>query len=272
MKIFAALLYVVLLCSASVRAQQAPAQPVPMPQWGTILGRVVYDGKGQFPAVKMLPVNKAPVPGMPAAIEDESLVVNKENSGLANVIVILRTKPNNIHPGYVNMPAQKQTLTSRNFRFEPHVLAIWKEDDLELVNALPGQGESFNYSSLVQSFNELLAPGGRVTKKLQIGENLPKRVSSNIYPWMSAQLFVRDNPYFCVTDERGIFCIPNLPTNQVLEFVFWHERCGYMGGMMNQAPDPAHNVGLDQRGRISVRLTEPVLDLGEFLADPKKLK
>lgn len=240
--------------------------------WGTILGRVVYDGKGQIPAPRMVPINKAPVPGLPAEIDDESLVVNKQNSGLANVFVYLRSKPRQIHPAILNAPPEKKTLTSQNFRFEPHALALWKNDDLELVNALPGQGQNVNYGSAVQGFNVLLAPGGRVTKNFQVGENLPQMISSNIYPWMSAKLLVRDNPYFCVTNERGIFCIPNLPTNETHEFVFWHERCGYMGGLANQAPNPNHQVVLNAKGRLVITLIEPVLDLGEFLVDPKKLE
>lgn len=242
------------------------------PAWGTILGRIIYDGKGQIPAPRMVSINKAPVPGMPAAIDDESLVVNKQNSGLANVFVYLRSKPRQIHPGYINAPPQKQTLTSRNFRYEPHAQVLWTNDELELVNANAAQGVNPNYSSAIQGWSALLTPAGRVTKKLGIGENLPQTVSCNIHPWMSAKLLVRDNPYFCVTDERGIFCIPNLPMNEQLEFQFWHERCGYMIGMANQPPNPAQKFILNAKGRLTVTLTEPVLDLGEFLADPKKLE
>jgi hypothetical protein len=267
MKSMATAFLLALLCCATVHAQPAPA---PQP-WGTILGRVVYDGKGKIPAPRMMPIKKALPPGAPAAIEDESLVVGK-NSELANVMVFLRTKPAQLHPGYVNAPPQQQRLSSENYRFKPHVLMLWTNDELEAVNANPARGHNFNYSSPAQGFNLLLAPGGRATKKLQANENLPQHISCNIHPWMSAKLLVRDNPYFCMTDERGIFCIPNLPTNQVLEFVFWHERCGYMNAMANQAPNPAHNTVLNKQGRMYVRLVEPVLDLGEFLADPKKLE
>jgi len=255
-------LMIALLCCTTALAQPAPAQQ----QWGTILGRIVYDGKPPIPKA-LQPGPRPPAP----PIVDESLVVGA-NGGFADVFVYLRSKPRKIHPGYINVPPQKQTLTSRNFRFEPHALAMWTNDDFELVNAMPGRGENVTFNSNQQGFSTLLNPRQAQTKNFRMGENLPKPVVSSINPWMSAQLLVRDNPYFCITNERGIFCIPNLPTNETHEFVFWHERCGYINGMANQAPNPAHNIVLDQRGRLQVTPTESVLDLGEFLADPKKFK
>ncbi len=250
--------------------------PAPQPEWGTILGRIVYDGKGKIPAPRMLPINKAPAPGMPAAIEEESLVVNKQNSGLANVFVFLRTKPSKIHPGYEHATAKDVTLCNKNFRFEPHALAIWNKDALDLQNE-ENFGVNVKYDSPTQGFNVLLSPpvlgnANNVKKQFPGGERKPGNLSDAIYPWKSGQLLCCDNPYFCVTDNRGIFCIPNLPTDEVLEFVFWHERCGYMAGIANQAPNPAHNIILNKQGRLMITLTEPVLDLGEFLADPKKLQ
>jgi hypothetical protein len=260
----------VLLATMVVALMAAGPVNAAKPAWGTILGRVVYDGKGKIPAPRMITINNA-IPGVPAAIDDESLVIGK-NGGLANVFVYLRSKPRQTHPGYINAPPQKQTLTSRNFRFEPHAQALWNNDELELINANAARGHNFNYSSANQGWSDLLGPNGRVTKILRMGENLPQTVNCNIHPWMSAKLLVRDNPYFCVTDECGIFCIPNLPTNETHEFVFWHERSGYLGGMANQASDPAQKFVLNPKGRLMVTLTEPVLDLGEFLADPKKLE
>ncbi len=272
MKTFAALFFVALLYSPSAHAQVAPAQPAPpMPEWGTILGRVVYAGKGQFPAPRIVQIPPGPG-GRPAQIDDESFVINKQNSGLANVVLFLRSKPSKLHPGYADSLPQKQILRSRNFRLEPHVSAIWTKDFLELRNEEKNVGVNVKCDSPVNDFNVLITPGETVKKQFKSGENLPKPLSDNIHFWKHGQLLVRDNPYFCVTDERGIFCIPNLPTGEVLEFVFWHERCGYMGGMMNQAPNPMHNTVLNKQGRLYIRLTEPVLDLGEFLADPQKLK
>ena len=266
MKTLAAAVVFVLITSEFALAQQAPAPPAP--EWGTILGRVVYDGKGKIPAPRMVPIR--PGAGRPAQIEDDSLVINKQNSGLANVVIYLRSKPSKIHPGYADSKPQKQILTTRNYRFEPHVNAIWSKDTLELRNA-ENVGVNVKYDSHVNDFNVLITPGEAENKQFKGSEYMPRPLSDNIHPWMSGQLLVRDTPYFCVTNERGIFCIPNLPTNETHEFVFWHERCGYMSGMANQSPNPNHQVVLNPKGRLLITFTEPVLDLGEFLADPKKL-
>ncbi len=248
--------------------QLSAAEKKPDP-WGIMLGRIVYNGKAPVP--QMRPITIAVAPGQPAAIDDESLVVGK-NGGLGNVFVYLWSKPSKIHPGYTNSPPEKQTLTIRNLCFEPHAQILWTHDELELFNPDPQNVQSFNYGSPLQGFNTRLPFFGRELRKLKASENLPHEIGSNMYPWMSANLLVRDNPYFCVTDERGIFCITDLPLNEPHEFIFWHERCGYLGGVVSQAADPAQHIGLNPRGRLTVTFTEPVLDLGEFRVEPLKFK
>jgi len=243
--------------------QQAPAQPAP--EWGTILGRVIYDGKGKIPAPRMVPITKIVAPGQPAEIDDQSLVINKQNSGLANVFVYLRSKPIKLHPAYIDAPAEKQTFTINSLRFEPHAQIIWTNDDLELVNVDPRNGHAVKFQSFLEGFNELLPVGGRVTKRFKVEMNMPQPTSSNIYPWMQSNYLVRDNPYFCVTDGRGIFCIPNLPTNEVLEFVFWHERVGFLKNIKSDVGTFTTN----EKGRLQTKLTQPVTDFGEFRIDPK---
>jgi hypothetical protein len=269
MKTIMTSLLVSLLWLASVRAQPA----LPQQEWGTILGRIVYDGKGKIPAPRMIPTNKAPAPGMPAAVADESLIVSKQNSGLANVFVYLRTKPSKIHPGYEQGAAQVQTLRHKDFRYMPHALAIWKKDSLEIRNE-ENTGVNVVYNSVAQGFNVLISPPGigvanNVEKKqFNVGEHRPGNLWDGIHPWMIGQLFVRDNPYFCVTDERGIFCIPNMPANEELEFQFWHERAGYLRNIKSDVAEFTFN----DNGRLQMKLTQPVTDLGEFRIDPKLLE
>jgi hypothetical protein len=247
-----------LLCCATALAQPAPAPQ----QWGTILGRIIYDGKA--PEARVLPAK----PGV-GPIPDESLIVGK-NSGLANVFVYLRTNPAArilIHPGYLNAPPRKLTITARNYRYEPHATILWNKDELEFSNA-DRVGHNLNYSSVVHGWSDLVAPGQRVIKNMIPAERLPKMIGCNIHPWMNAQLLVLDTPYFCVTDERGIFCIPNLPQGQPLEFQFWHERVGFLRNL----PSENQPLNTDNRGRLQINLTQPVTDFGEFRVDPREFK
>ncbi len=251
---------IALVCCGDASAQP----PAPPQQWGTILGRVVYDGKP--PVLENLLVNKDIVPGRPPKVPDESLVVGK-NGGLANVFVFLRSKPSGIHPDYTKSEPKKILFEVKDYRFVPHSLAIWTHDILDFRNREPF-GMNLNFASSVQGTGALLQDGGSYEQRFRVSENLPKPVSCNIHPWMNANLLVRDNPYFAVTNERGNFCIPNLPAGEELEFVLWHERYGYLKNIKSDVATLTTN----DKGRLQTKLTAPVLDLGEFLVDPQKLK
>ena len=56
-------------------------------QWGTLTGQFVYDGKA--PAAKAVNVTKDVQFCGTFGLKEESLVVNEQNKGLANVVVVL---------------------------------------------------------------------------------------------------------------------------------------------------------------------------------------
>lgn len=244
----------------------AIAQPAPAPQqWGTTLGRVVYDGKP--PKQVMMPtLDKLESTNGPKEVPDESLVVGK-NGGLANVFVYLRSKPSAIHPDFIQAEPKKILFEAKNARYIPHGLGIWTQDILDYHNR-EAYGISPSFQSASQGFMVWLDRDQKKEMKFQKSENVPSSFMSNTHPWMQAKLLVRDNPYFCVTNERGNFCIPNLPANEELEFVFWHERVGYLKNLKSDVASFTTN----EKGRLQTKLTQPVSDLGEFKIDPTVFK
>jgi hypothetical protein len=252
------LLYFALFCSTTALAQQAPQQ------WGTILGRVVYDGKPPQPA--MMSTHGKAGPNGPKEVPDESLVVGK-NGGLANVFVFLRSKPSKIHPGYTESEPKKVLFEAKNGRFVPHTLGLWTHDILDYRNREP-YGMNLNDTSPVEAHGLLLAAKQDHEIRYKVSSNIPRIFGCNIHPWYKANFLVRDNPYFCVTDERGIFCIPNLPENEELEFQFWHERVGYLKNMKSDV----ETFKTNEKGRLQTKLTQPVSDFGEFKIDPTMFK
>src|SRR5690606_3600744 len=61
--------------------------------WGTLTGRIVFDGKAPAPA----PIDTAKDPACKAKLETEHLVVGPDG-GLANAVIMLRTKNVKVHP------------------------------------------------------------------------------------------------------------------------------------------------------------------------------
>ena len=93
-------------------------------EWGHLTGRFVY--KGDPPPVKMHLADKDKA-ALGDRIPDESLIVNKKNRGIENIIVYLSQKKSdelNVHPSYARSAKSKVEFAMQNGRFVPHVLLL----------------------------------------------------------------------------------------------------------------------------------------------------
>lgn len=92
-------------------------------EWGDLSGRFVYDGEP--PRLTTIPVTKDQAV-LGQSVQDESLLVNADNRGVANVAVYLISDDGAlcVHPSYQRSADSKVTLTMRDGRFEPHLLLI----------------------------------------------------------------------------------------------------------------------------------------------------
>jgi len=231
-------------------------------EWGTIKGKFVYKGE-----VKPAPVTltqNADYCGEHKPM-DESIVIG-DGGALRDVFVYLyvaRGKKVEIHPDY--KPGELKAIANKGCRFEPHALTVWTADELEVRND-DTIGHNTNINFVANSdFNQLVANGSPLKKKLEKREDVPSPVACNIHPWMKANLLVRDNPYMAVTGEDGSFEIKNVPAGKQ-EIVLWHEAKGYIRDL---------KVGkekADRKGQIE--LTVPAggeVDLGVIEVTPANL-
>ena len=89
-------------------------------EWGTITGRIVYDGKA--PELKPLVADKdQAVCG--TSKPDESLEVGS-GGGLKNALVWVRTENVEVAPEYAATATEPVVLDNTKCRFEPHVLVM----------------------------------------------------------------------------------------------------------------------------------------------------
>ena len=101
-----------------------------------------------------------------------------------------------------------------------------------------------------------------MTVALPKAENVPTQVTCSIHPWMSAYLFVRDDPYAAVSDEDGALRIDKLPVGK-WSFKVWREM-GYikeasLGGKEAAWP----------RGTAEFEIHPGRNDIGEIKLSPK---
>lgn len=194
-------------------------------QWGSLKGKFVYDGDPP-PAVK-LDVNKDLGVCDKHPLVDESLVVDKDSRGLANVVIYLRTKDVQVHPDYEASAGGRVEFDNKGCRFEPHVVTIRLSQTLVLKNSDP-VGHNSNVQPVAdQGINPLLPAGAEVTHQFGRAQTVPVQVSCNIHPWMKGYILPRDNPYMAVSATDGTFEIKNLPAGD-LEFQAWQEKSGYL--------------------------------------------
>ncbi len=234
----------------------APAQA----QWATLKGKFKTDA-APAPAAE-LTCNKDPATCCAKKLVDQSLVVSKDLD-VANVFVYARSKVAKIDPS-LEKDLKPLTLDNKDCVFVPHAAILWNKQKLVLKNS-DNVGHNTNYGSATQGFNVLIAAGESVEKSLANGENLPQNVGCNIHPWMTAKLLVRDNPYFAVSAEDGSFTIKNVPVGEEIEYVFWHEKTGYLGGLKFTGGES------DAKGRFKLKAAADK-DLGTITIPSSKIK
>jgi plastocyanin len=208
-------------------AAPAPTAAVKAEGWGTLKGRVTFNGDP--PAQKVL-VAKDSKDAKDAAIcakneiKAERLVVDSGSKGVKNVIVYI-PKPTAVNPEAKSAKASQTVLfDQKGCVFEPHVLAAMVGQKIDLKSSDP---VSHNINCKVQNngFNEAVAPQGEIKKQPIAPARQPGIVICDIHNWMSAYWLVLDNPYFAVTDDKGNFEIKNAPAG-TQKVVVWQEATG----------------------------------------------
>jgi len=232
-------------------------------QLGVLRGRVVF--KGKAPAVTKLSLNKDIAICSKTHPVDEEFLVNKDDGGLANVVVWLELAkgqklPIVVLPDSRKLPAEV-TLTNRNCRFEPHIAVMTTKQTLVL-----GNDDTIAHNTLANllynsPFNEAIGTGSAVKKKLTRSERRPAQVSCPIHAWMKGWVVVKDHRYVGVSDTHGRFQIPDLPPGE-WTFQFWHEKAGYLSKMALKS-----GTIEDRKGIYRLKVKPGENNLGEMTVD-----
>jgi hypothetical protein len=198
--------------------------------FGTLVGTVTFDGaaKERPPLVaKGDPTLKPEDKDVCAAepVPDESLLVNSDSKGLANVVIFLEKRPANIKPELAAPPKTPVYFDQKGCRFLPHVLAFQAGQPLLVISGDKVPHNTHTRPKRNPEFNQLISPEDRTGKPCDYKkpESGPISVVCDLHPWMKAYHFPVDHPYVAVTDKDGKFKIDGLPAGKH-SFNVWHER------------------------------------------------
>jgi hypothetical protein len=228
-------------------------------QWGTVKGRVVFDGKEVPTRPEIAAAAAVPACKLCAAagktLEDE-WVVDPKTRGVRWVMVWLLdesgnfNKPIPIHPK-LKKPEPKVLLDQPCCMFEPHVLGIRQGQILVArnsatvahnVNILGGDANP-NKNVIIPAGKEVEIDGWKA-------DSSPVPVQCTIHLWMNARIRVFAHPYFAVTNEKGEFEIKDAPAGK-FRIVVWNNiwvvsekgKSGKVGIPLEIKPDAVTDLG-----------------------------
>ncbi|HEV3164488.1 MAG TPA: hypothetical protein VGZ22_10720 [Isosphaeraceae bacterium] len=205
----------------------APAAPAGGAEgWGTIKGRVVFDGTP--PEAKVLDTKaKDPEVCGKVTVKSERLVVDPESKGVRYAFVYI-PKPTATNPeAKSNAESATHEFDQKNCTFVPHALATIKGAKITLKSSDP---INHNINAKLRSnatFNSVLTANQVVTYDPTAPERAPVEVVCDIHNWMKAYWLILDSPYYAVTDEKGNFEIKNVPAGSQ-KLVVWQEATAYV--------------------------------------------
>ncbi len=189
-----------------------PARPAAIVE-GTVRVR------GNVPPLPPLKTSDAVAKLCGARIPDRTLIVG-EAGGLSNAIVFLAGAVPPREGG--NSPRQPELVDQRGCEYVPPVLALRAGTEIEIRNSDPllhnvranNSSPLFNFAMPVQ--------GLRVRKQLPPSP-ITLHLACDVHPWMHAVIRTFDHPYFAITDARGRYRLPDVPSGKQ-KLVFWHQR------------------------------------------------
>ena len=142
--------------------------------------------------------------------------------GLKNVVVFVESAPN----GKAADPQKENFLYNDGCRYARRVLAFQKGERLRVKSHDPKLHIPHAYLGERTVFNlSLPFKNTTIDATAKIREAGMMKVVCDTHAWMLGFVHVFDHPFFAVTNEQGVFSIPDLPPGSYV-LKAWHEDGG----------------------------------------------
>lgn len=203
----------------------APATPptgapaMPTGDKGDVSGSVVVTGK--LPPMEDLK-RQSDAFCAKTPMKDESVIAGKKGE-LKNVIVHINGLP------ATPPPAEKATLSQDNCMYVPRVQGVVDGQKLEIRNGDPVLHNVHTYEGARTLFNVAQVPGTPNFEKTFTQNGALIKFKCDVHQWMTAYIWVQNNPWFAVSDADGKFKIKDVPVG-TWDIEAWHERFGTKTG------------------------------------------
>jgi hypothetical protein len=185
---------------------------------GSITGEVRFiDEPPKMPVVKVSKDQDYCGESLP----NETYVIGSEGA-LKNVVVFIETGTSQA----AGDPQKENILNNTGCRYSPRILAMQRGEKLKVKNSDPKLHIPHSYLEDRTVFNlSLPFKGTTIDATSRIKQAGVLKVVCDTHAWMLAYIHVFDHAYFAVSDDQGLFTIPNLPAGTYI-LKAWHEDGG----------------------------------------------
>jgi hypothetical protein len=182
------------------------------------------------------------MPGCPTApLPDPGIVIGQDH-GLANAVVYLTGATSDAQP-----VAHDVTLDQKGCRFIPHVQATTLGSKLTVKNSDSVLHTAHARSASAQTLFNVATPSGLTSQAQALTTKGPIAFTCDAgHTWMSAYIYVSDQPYFTVSDASGAFSISDVPAGAYTLNV-WHEKFGERSAKVTVVAGRPASVSVDYK-------------------------
>jgi hypothetical protein len=195
--------------------------------YGTVTGQFVLDG--EIPTLKPLvakgdtTVKNGEVCGK-EGVADESLIVDPDTKGIANVFVYMPKAPKDIFPGLKESKEKVVKFDQQGCHFIPHALILRTDQSVAILSGDPILHNTDVVAVRNTGQNQTISMDrvGNTQWTFPQAERMPTMVKCDIHPWMRAWWLIIDHPYAAISGKDGKFTIEKVPAG-TQEFTAWQD-------------------------------------------------
>jgi plastocyanin len=147
------------------------------------------------------------------------------------------------------LPTHSYRLTQKDKHFDPHLLVIPQNSQVDFPNRDPFFHNVFSLHDGVRFDLGLYEHG--TSKTVRFSKPGASFIFCNIHPEMSAVIMVMNTPYYATTDAKGSFTIGDVPAGEY-QLSIWYERA-----MENQLKSLSRKIAV---GTSPVRIESLKID------------